>query len=228
MRADLLGGCIVYPCNFVNPGRCSRRLGIDVEMQKLVTEEAVLEDDHPLPLETLEPVHQLRLICTTPEYGLVAVEEQDTRPSGFEQPCPCENITLRCLAMFFSYSWFRRSLAACLPQTFPRVRKLREPEPQVTPWAREARERGLKDKRLSESLGHVRRRPRRRGHHTLPRSIGGQISEAHAPCSYGRLFTRKIMFSRKGLLVVCSIVLLFGWLSSRGQVPLTRLSLQEH
>eukprot|EP00439_Symbiodinium_sp_Y106_P077616 s725_g16.t1 len=55
------------------------KLGIDVEMQKLVTEEAVLEDDHPLPLETLEPVHQLRLICTTPEYGLVAVEEQDTR-----------------------------------------------------------------------------------------------------------------------------------------------------
>ncbi|CAE7807759.1 unnamed protein product [Symbiodinium sp. CCMP2592] len=60
------------------------KLGIDVEMQKLVTDEAVLEDDHPLPPE---PGHQLRLICISPEYGLVVVEEVDNRRSrsGSEQ-----------------------------------------------------------------------------------------------------------------------------------------------
>ena len=72
----------------------SQRLGIDVEMQKLVTEEAVLEDDQPLELD------QLRLICLSPEYGLVVVE--GTRPSGFEQPCPAK--TQPCV-IFVSYSW---------------------------------------------------------------------------------------------------------------------------
>ncbi|CAE7860253.1 unnamed protein product [Symbiodinium microadriaticum] len=61
--------------------RLQSKLGIDVEMQKLVTEEAVLEDDQPLELD------QLRLICLSPEYGLVVVEgtrSRDQRGLGNE------------------------------------------------------------------------------------------------------------------------------------------------
>ncbi|OLQ02441.1 hypothetical protein AK812_SmicGene14709 [Symbiodinium microadriaticum] len=57
----------------VKDPEANARLGIDVEMQKLVTEEAVLEDDQPLELD------QLRLICLSPEYGLVVVEGTRSR-----------------------------------------------------------------------------------------------------------------------------------------------------